>query len=181
MSVHPPQEIDSPPIDIDMLDHLHDMLEGIRTQIHYADRKAQAIFSVNALMIAALSLVSQNSLNANQPINDIIPALRGIAVVLLLATIAASSYYVLLTLTPRLKTGMLDSLYFFGRVAQMPHDQYVRAYIESSLEERARQILDQVHVNSQIAVAKYRNAARATDILYMTLIILAVIVALSFF
>ena len=156
---------------------------SLEHQVQVADRKVQAIFSVNALLVAALSLQSQSPLREAQASLD----LRGIVLVIghagLLALVGAATLSAIFALRPRLRLGRSTgpSSYFFGDIASTDAATFARGFTELSRADAAKKVLEQIHVVASILSAKYRWSGRATRALTGSLVVWILLQLLRFF
>ncbi len=129
----------------------------------------RALFTANTIFVAALVVgssstfgqVSQDGITIVE-IGDI--ALRSFLLIALAVSLASS----VMGLVPRLEIEEPDpSLFFFGHIAGISRNNFVTEFMGLSFEERARQLLTQVHVNSQIVRVKFKWIQRSSRFLLL--------------
>jgi hypothetical protein len=157
------------------------MLENLYDQTVLAERKINALFGANTLLVAALALGGQITLTDLQENTDLFVVAGIVVRVFLLSTVAFSTLSALFALVPRIKTDVNPSLFFFGHIASKPNaEAFIDEFNELDDEARIRQILDQVYVNSIIVSAKYKWIRRAAFSLVAALLMWIMLQALNF-
>ena len=169
---------------------------GVEYQVQVADRKVQAIFGANTLLVAALSLHGQSSLAEVQaggitPVEMIALAAR----LFLLVSVCTSAGFAILALMPRVRfrkpapaefpgfgarSEAGPSVFFFGDIASLSPQRFVGTFSELTTEEATEQILRQVHQVSSVVAAKYRWSRRAANFLVVSLVMWIVVLLLRF-
>lgn len=175
------------------------LFTAVEYQVQVADRKVQAVFGANTLMVAALTL-NGNSTFADFLVGGVTP-LEVLAILfrlLLLSSICTSAACAILALTPRVRRPVLPphqvevispevvrhhprSLFFFGDVSATPVDQFVHGFTELTVDEATDQILRQVHQVSGVVAAKYRWSRRAASALTVSLMLWILVLLFRFF
>ena len=156
---------------------------SLEHQVQVADRKVQAIFSVNALLVAALSLQGQRSVAAMVGSGvTFLGVVIAVGHAVLLALVGAATLSAIYALRPRLRLGRITktSSYFFGDIATTDVASFASSFGALPREEAASQVLEQVHAVSSILAAKYRWSNRATQALTASLIVWLALQALRF-
>jgi hypothetical protein len=175
------------------------LFTALEYQVQVADRKVQAVFGANTLMVAALTLNGQSTL-ADLRVGGLTPVevLAIVFRVLLLGSVCTSAASAIMALTPRVRkpnpgsfppgtappTELLPhsrSLFFFGDVCATPVDDFVHGFRELSVEEATDQLLRQVHQVSAVVTEKYRWSRRAASALTCSLMLWIVVLLLRFF
>lgn len=155
---------------------------SIEYQVQVADRKVQAIFGANALLVAALSFYGQNTLTRLR--QDGITALEAVglaASALLLLSVCASAAFAILALLPRVRLSSSSrSSFFFGDIAAVSGEQFIGDFLSASVPEATREILAQVHLASQVVAEKYRWTRRAAATLTVSLLLWAIVLLVRF-
>lgn len=149
------------------------LLENIHTQARAADEKVRALFTANTIFVAALVVGSSSSVlqlsSGNLSLVGFIDlTLRGLLLLALGISLIAS----VMGLLPRLEIDEPDkSLFFFGHIAGMRQSEFVDQFIGMSFNDRARQLLTQVHINSQIVQVKFRWIQRSARFLLIAVVL----------
>lgn len=149
------------------------LLENIHAQARAADEKVRALFTANTIFVAALVVGSSSSLlqlsSGNISLVGIIDlTLRGLLLLALGISLVAS----VMGLLPRLEIDEPDkSLFFFGHIAGMRQSEFVDQFIGMSFDDRARQLLTQVHINSQIVRVKFKWIQRSARFLLIAVVL----------
>ena len=169
---------------------------GVEYQVQVADRKVQAIFGANTLLVAALSLHGQSSLaevmaGGITPLEMVALAAR----LFLLVSVCTSAGFAIMALMPRVRfrqpspTGFPSlgagtepgpSVFFFGDIASLSQNRFVGTFSNLTTEEATEQILRQVHSVSAVVAAKYRWSRRAANFLVVSLTMWIVVLLLRF-
>ncbi len=86
-------------------------------------------------------------------------------------------YFLYATVCPRLKNGNTDrSLFYFGNVAKMKIEDYLKDVEKMTEDEACRQVAEQIHTNSVIANAKMNSVKKGTQVLLATGISLLILI-----
>lgn len=146
------------------IDLAYRLLDSTHGQVRIADEKVRALFGATTLLAAAVAFSVQPGstlvFNPLTPVDWVVLATRS----LLFLAIAYSVAAAILALLPRVEIKSRQrSLFFFGDVAPTRHDDFLSEFINLPEPEAVRQILSQVHANSQIVLAKYRWTGRAAN------------------
>lgn len=172
------QEILNKPITDKKVELARHLFASLESQIMVADRKVQAVFGLNAFLVAALSLQSQQSLqaiiNAGFSLNvgvDLL--LKG----LFLTCVCIATWSAVKALSPRLRineklTGpRKKSLFFFGDIKSQSLKEFSSAFISLSNEEAVSELLSSAYSVSAILAIKYRMLKRSTLSISLALLI----------
>lgn len=104
--------------------------------------------------------------------------LYGLLLLALLIVLGVGAYHLLSTVSPQLKNGNTDrSLFFFGTVAKMKIEDYLKDIKELTEEDAQREVAEQIHTNSVIANAKMASVRKST----FALVYAGILVFLLFF
>lgn len=104
--------------------------------------------------------------------------LYGLLLLALLIVLGVGAYHLISTVSPQLKNGNTDrSLFFFGTVAKMKIEDYLKDIKELTEEDAQREVAEQIHTNSVIANAKMASVRKST----FALVYAGVLVFLLFF
>ncbi len=159
------------------------LLINMQAQIRTADDKIRALFGATALLAAALSFTTQQrlsqSLSGGWSLFTLFELLaRSLLFFVVVVTVAAAVF----ALMPRVRTHNTNrSLFFFGHIADTPHDAFIHEFRTLSEPDAMQQILSQVHVNAQIVCAKYVWAGRAATGLLTAIVLWSVLQFITFF
>jgi hypothetical protein len=158
------------------------LLDSVHTQIRVADEKIRALFGASALLAAAITITGNQPTTFSQLGNLAVPhTLIALVRGMLFVAVIFSAVAAVLALLPRVTIrGRLPSLFFFGDVAAIEHDTFLRTFSALSEDAALSQILSQVHVNSSIVRVKYRWASRAAFGFITALVLWAIVQALGF-
>jgi len=89
--------------------------------------------------------------------------LYGLLILALLIVLGVGMYHLISTVSPQLKNGNTDrSLFFFGTVAKMKIQDYLKDIKELTDEDAQREVAEQIHTNSVIANAKMASVRKST-------------------
>jgi len=136
------------------------LFQSVESQVQVADRKVQAIFAANTLLVAAVSF--QNRL-------------------LLLACICASYLSAIVALFPRLRhvRTQAHSLLFFGDIAALPGPEFAETFLAMPMGDKVRQVLRQTHEVSRVVTEKYKWTRRSGTALVLSLLLWIVVQAVT--
>lgn len=160
---------------VELARHLFASLES---QVMIADRKVQAVFGLNAFLVAALSLQSQQTLDTivdkGFSLNvGIDLTLKG----LFLSCVCIATWSAVKALTPRLRANekvagiSKKSLFFFGDIQSQTLREFSASFLSLSNEEAVRELLSSAHSVSTILALKYRMLKRSTLFISLALFI----------
>lgn len=157
-----------------------DFLAYIQSRIEHADAKLQLVLAADTVLVAlvttpASELMKQAFVRGASPLEFV----GGAVTVLLLLSVGCSILFAFLTLRPRLAPGPRQSLFFFGNIANKTAEQFIEEFAGLSEGEAIEDLLCQVHVNSQIANAKFRLIAVSTNAFIAALVLWIVSLVLS--
>jgi hypothetical protein len=172
------EEVLNEPVTDKKVELARHLFASLESQIMVADRKVQAVFGLNAFLVAALSLQSQQSLRAivNTGFNlnvgvDLL--LKG----LFLACVCIATWSAVKALSPRLRISekiagpKKKSLFFFGDIKSQSLVEFSAAFISLSNEEAVRELLSSVYSVSGILAIKYKMLKRSTFCISLALLI----------
>jgi hypothetical protein len=130
---------------------------SLESQIMLADRKVQAVFGLNAFLVAALSLQNQQSLAS------ILKSALSLCIVLdllfkgeFLACVSIATWSAVKALSPRTPRnnnnplGQKKSLFFFDDIKAQSMKEFSSAFLELTNEEAIRELLASAHSISGI-------------------------------
>lgn len=104
--------------------------------------------------------------------------LYGLLLLALLITLVIGVYHLMCTVSPKLKNNNTDrSLFFFGTVAKMKIEDYLKDIRDLTEEDAQREVAEQIHTNSVIADTKMQSVRKST----YALVFVGVLVFLIFF
>ncbi len=151
---------------------------SLEYQVQVADRKVQAVFGMNAFLVAAISLQNQ------QPLHNLLQNGMTFSVALdlflkacFLGCVCMATWSAIKALTPRFKINKShnpsdkNSLFYFGDIQKKSFLDYSAAFMKTSNSEITEQLLLQVQTLSKILTRKYTLLHRSTFFLSLALII----------
>ena len=148
-----------------------ELFQSVEAQVQVADRKVQAIFAANTLLVAAVSFQSQGMEASHRA--GLAAALTLTLRLLLLAAIGASSLSAIVALFPRVRGSAADSrtLLFFGDIAALPDVHFIEGFLNLPTADKVRQILRQTHTVSRLVAEKFKWTRRAGTALVLSLLL----------
>ncbi len=157
-----------------MARHLFDSLEN---QVQLADRKVQAIFGLNAFLVAAISLQSQQKFNEvmangfrfNMALDLILKAV-------FLGCACMATWSAVKALSPRGQSkGKINTakkpMFYFGNIHTQHVQQFTKSFISLDDEGTVKELLDSSHIISGILHLKYKFLRRSTSFISAALLI----------
>jgi len=172
------KELLTEPITNQKVELARHLFASLESQVVLADRKVQAVFGLNAFLVAALSLQSQQTLNtiASKGFNlnvaiDLL--LKG----LFLICVCVATWSAVKALSPRLRAnktiaeGRKKSLFFFGDIQSQTLKEFSISFLSLSNEEAVRELLSSAYAVSMILTLKYRLLKRSTFSISLAILI----------
>jgi len=170
---------------VELARHLFASLES---QVVLADRKVQAVFGLNAFLVAAISLQSQQTFKsiANTGLNlnvGIDLLLKG----LFLTCVCVATWAAVKALSPRVRAQKTmaehkkKSLFFFGDIQSQSLKEFSMSFLSLSNEEAVTELLSSAYSVSLILTLKYRMLKRSTFLISVALLIWVLIQVNKFF
>ena len=171
------QELLDEPITDKKVQMAWQLFVSLEYQVQVADRKVQAVFGLNAFLVAALSLQSQKSLH------DIVQGGFSISLILdlllkatFLSCVCIATWSAIKALTPRFNNNVkhvtpITSLFFFGDIQSKTFHDFSSAFVGLSNADAVKQILSQSQIISKILTTKYTMLRRSTIFLSVALTI----------
>jgi hypothetical protein len=151
---------------------------SLESQIMLADRKVQAVFGLNAFLVAALSLQNQQSLGT------ILKSSLSVSIVLdlllkafFLACVSIATWSAVKALSPRARRtrdnppGQKRSLFFFNDIKAQSMKDFSSAFLELTNEEAIRELLASAYSISGILQTKYRMLKRSVFFISVALFV----------
>jgi hypothetical protein len=150
---------------------------SVEYQVQVADRKVQAVFGMNAFLVAAISLQNQ------QPLQHLLQNGLNVSAVLdlllkagFLACVTLATWSAIKALTPRFKLNAeipasKTSLFYFGDIQMKSIEDFVSTFATLPNKDAVKQILSQVQIISKILSRKYQLLHRSTMFLSVALVI----------
>lgn len=172
-----PDEATTPPPTAMDLAQARQLLESVQNQIRIADEKVRALFGATALIAAALALNSRQSITQIFSSGAMVQgAIIATCQILMALAVAFAMFSAILALMPRLRPkAARRSLFFFGHIATVEHDAFIREIRAMAMPDAIEQVLSQVHVNSLIVQTKYVWAYRSATG-FMVAILIGIVV-----
>lgn len=157
------------------------LFQSVESQVQVADRKVQAIFAANTLLVAAVSFQNQGIVPAHAQSLSLSAAVGLAARLLLLACICASYLSAIVALFPRLRPlkTRTRSLLFFGDIAALPGAEFAETFLAMTTADKVRQVLRQTHDVSQVVAEKYKWTRRSGTALVLSLLLWIVVQAVT--
>ena len=158
------------------------LFQSVESQVQVADRKVQAIFAANTLLVAAVSFQNQGIVPSAHAQSLSLSAAVGLAARLfLLACICASYLSAIVALFPRLRhvKTRTHSLLFFGDIAALPGPEFAETFLAMTTAEKVRQVLRQTHEVSRVVAEKYKWTRRSGAALVLSLLLWIMVQAVS--
>lgn len=170
-------ELSDAPVEkkVELAWHLFDSLES---QVVLADRKVQAVFALNAFLIAALSLQSQQTWRAvvaNGFTTNIVVDL--LLKALFLGCVCLATWSAVRALSPRLSQHKKilkphkKSLFYFGDITAQSFQDFSASFLSLTNVEAINELLISIHAVSGILDLKYKLLKRATLAISLSLLI----------
>lgn len=156
------------------------LFQSVESQVQTADRKVQAIFAANTLLVAAVSFQNQAMVPSAHGLSA--PTVVGVAArLLLLLCICASYLSAIVALFPRLRhaSTRTRSLLFFGDIAALPGPEFAETFLAMPTTDKVRQVLHQTHEVSRVVAEKYRWTRRSGTALVLSLLLWIVVQAVT--
>ncbi len=165
----------------DLAAFLYDLIEN---QITRADTKAGLILAADTVFATVLIVLSKGAI-LNLLNNSATWANRFTALLAILTFVALliSSLFVLLVARPILQGHDAGgTLFFFGRISRMSHEEFVEKFSNQSSVELRSSLLTEVHTTARLANEKFIRIRHSLDFLIVAVFLWAmmqVMVALS--
>jgi len=158
------------------------LFASLEYQVQVADRKVQAVFGMNAFLVAAISLQNQQSfhilLQGGLNVNVVMDLfLKGCFI----ACVSIATWAAIRALRPRVKFKQADksfpqnSLFYFGDIQGMSVKNFTDTFISLHNDEIVKQLLSQAQTIYKILTRKYALLHRSTLFLSIALIIWALL------
>jgi hypothetical protein len=157
---------------VDLAKHLFTSLEK---QVEMADRKVQAIFGLNAFLVAAISLQSQQKLDTvldqGFDLNTIID-LTLKAIFLMCSCLATWS--AVKAVSPRVHTDKnlmpnKKSLFYFDSIQSQKVKDFTQSFMTLNNKDAINELLESCHAISGILNIKYKFLKRSTSFISIAL------------
>jgi len=151
---------------------------SLESQILLADRKVQAVFGLNAFLVAALSLQNQQNLGAilkaGLTVNIVLDLLlKGF----FLACVSIATWSAVKALSPRAQrnkhnsSGQKRSLFFFNDIKAQTMKEFSSAFLDLTNEEALQELLTSAYSISGILQIKYRMLRRSVFFISVALFV----------
>src|SRR5215510_796244 len=151
---------------------------SLESQILLADRKVQAVFGLNAFLVAALSLQNQQSLasilKTGLNLNIVLDLLLKGS---FLACVSIATWSAVKALSPRVRPNKdksmphKRSLFFFNDIKAQTMKEFSSAFLELTNEEALRELLASAYSISGILQTKYRMLKRSVFFISLALFV----------
>ncbi len=175
-------EKETPPDEIrDLAAFLYDLIEN---QITRGDTNAGLILAADTVFATAVSLLSKGTLV--NLVSSSVPFANRLISVLTILTFAAllfSTLFALQVARPILKGHSAGgTLFFFGRISQMSHAEFVEQFSSQSAAELRTSLLTEVHTTARLASKKFLRIRYSLDFLILAIFLwgaIQIVVALA--
>ncbi len=156
------------------------LFQSVESQVQMADRKVQAIFAANTLLVAAVSFQNQGVVPSAR-ILSLSAAVSLAARLLLLVCVGVSYLSAIVALFPRLRGAgpRTRSLLFFGDIAVLPAPEFAETFLAMPTVDKVRQVLHQTHAVSRVVAEKYKWTRRSGNALVLSLLLWIVVQAVT--
>jgi len=157
---------------VDLAKHLFTSLEK---QIEMADRKVQAIFGLNAFLVAAISLQSQKNLDTVlQHGFDINTTIDLTLKAIFLMCSCLATWSAVKAVSPRVHTDEnlmtnKKSLFYFGSIQMLKVKEFTQSFMTLNNKEAVFELLGSCHAISGILNIKYKFLKRSTTFISIAL------------
>lgn len=149
---------------LDLTPMLQMLSQDMDALTRHADTKAQIILAINAILTATAS-GQATGLTAATPLQFAAFACGVATLVLMIASV----YFSLRTVVPRQvppRAQPARNLFFYGDIAALGEDDYIRQFAALSMPEVRTQVLAQVHSKAAVVGAKFRSVRQAVSLLF---------------
>jgi len=171
-------ELTAEPVTEKKVDMAWQLFTSLEDQVLVADRKVQAVFGLNAFLVAAISFQNQQSLHHLLQLNFQIAIIFDLLLKgAFLGCVCMATWSAIKALTPRFKskkksmTAKRSSLFFFGDIHSRTFNDFSSAFKNLSNEEAINEILADALSISGILMIKYKMLHRSTVFLSLALLI----------
>lgn len=138
----------------------------IEAQITRADTKAGLVIAADSVFATALLLISRGTLLALfTPDAPFYARLNAIVILVIFVLLLCSTLASLIATRPTLRVRNEGTLFFFGRISQLEHKQFIESFSRQDSKEMRHALLTEVHNISQIAARKFRLIRYSIDFL----------------
>jgi len=157
---------------VDLAKHLFTSLEK---QVEMADRKVQAIFGLNAFLVAAISLQSQQKLESLMKIGmDLSTIIDLVLKVIFLLCSCLATWSAVKAVSPRVHTNQQHlmhkkSLFYFGSIQSQQIKEFTQSFMMLDNKEAVYELLESCHTISGILNIKYKFLKRSTAFISVAL------------
>lgn len=147
------------------LDFLQAELTRTSEWVQFADKKAGFV-AVFYSAIFGLLIAQRDEIFSRLFWHHHMNCSYALMLFLLIVALIIGAYFLFATVSPRLKNGnTARSLFYFGTVANMKIEDYLKDIEEMTDDEARRQVAEQIHSTSVIADMKMSNVRKSTLIL----------------
>lgn len=177
MNTHPPpSEVENADA-LNQPDEIRDLSANlfnlIESQITRADTKAGLILAADTVFATAASMLSKgvflNLVDNAAPFNVRLTALL---TVLTFAALLCSTIFALLVARPVMQAhGAGGTLFFFGRISLMDHEEFIAKFTQQSSAEFRQSLLTEVYTTAQLARKKFMRIQYSLDFLIAAILL----------
>ncbi|MGA2466005.1 MAG: Pycsar system effector family protein [Thermodesulfobacteriota bacterium] len=144
-------------------DTIHKIYDSTQQLIYVADRKVAALLLINAVLI---------SFSATWNLREYSPAMKIIILVaIMLAAISTIMY--LLAIIPRLSKRAAESILHYRGILKLSRDEYISKMLELSDDDLTKDYLDTIYSLSLIQLKKNLYLKLGSELLIISIFLLA--------
>lgn len=153
----------------------------IEAQITRADTKAGLVVAADTVFVTAILLSSRGViLHLLDPSASLVARAAAVLSLLTFVNLICSTLFALTAARPALKVRDDEgTLFFFGRIAQMDHPEYLDSFSAQNPTALRHAILTEVHNTSLIAMRKFARVRHSLDFLIAATVLYALLQVLT--
>lgn len=151
----------------------------IEAQITRADTKAGLVIAADAVLITVSLLLTRRGaiIIIFDPTTSLLDTLMSFFTVCMFGALFLSMLTALVATRPSLRVkGGGETLFFFGRIAQYTHSEFLKVFSEQSVAQHHASLLTEVYNTARIASNKFKLVRYSIDGLLVALFFWACIV-----
>lgn len=166
-----PSEAKVADIGLDFSRLFYMLYNHLDVQVQIADNKTNLILAANTILLTAFALNPGTLEGALGAIDSLEDALVLASIIVMLVSVITSVIFALVAARPRtIRPHRPNNLFFFGDIVQHQQQDFVAAFMEQSIEDVRRNIIEQIYARSQVVTRKYNLINRS--VLFLMLAIL---------
>lgn len=151
----------------------------IEAQITRADTKAGLVIAADAVLITVSLLTTRRGaiLIIFDPTTSLVDTVMSLLTMLMFGALFLSMLNGLLAARPSLRVkGGGETLFFFGRIAQFTHRDYLDTFSKQTIAQHHESLLTEVYNTARIASVKFARVRWSIDFLLIALLLWALVV-----